>query len=165
MRPSAVQKNVHELFQQLGYDFTQFTLPHFIHWLEEREKVTFQLLAWDAEPGCSGSLWLDYEPNHHLIFYNQNVSPLHQAHIILHELAHYLLGHTPEHQVTRQELTRWFHRQELSAKSIFLRSQLSDEQEQEAELLAMLIQSHIIQAERFSALHQPIPLLTDLGLG
>lgn len=161
-----VRKRVNELLDQFGYDFTQFTLTHFIRWIEEREKVTFILKRWEAPPGCSGSMLLDYRPNIHILFYNENASPLHQTHIILHELAHYLLGHIPEDHVTRRELIHLFHHGVLQqTNAIFLRSGLDDEQEQEAELLAMTIQTKIIEAARLSALHQPIPLLTDLGLG
>ena len=39
------------------------------------------------------------------IFYEADTSPLHQAHIILHELAHALLGHDPAH-VANPELLR-----------------------------------------------------------
>ncbi|MER7406717.1 hypothetical protein ABT373_30670 [Streptomyces sp. NPDC000070] len=54
------------------------------------------------------------------VLYEEQTSPMHQRHIILHEIGHMVCGHP-------------------SAAGIALRMRYSDRQEQEAELMASLI--------------------------
>jgi hypothetical protein len=93
-------------------------------------------LASQAGPG---GLWaagarVDY------IFYERSTSPLHQEHIILHEVSHLLCGHQPA-LVSDEERSRLLFPDLDSAmvKRILARTAYPDEEEREAELLASLI--------------------------
>ena len=74
------------------------------------------------------------------IFVDQQTSPLHRQHIVLHELAHMLCGHTASELPENDMLRRLF--PDLSpamVKSVLSRSSYQSEYEREAELLASLI--------------------------
>jgi hypothetical protein len=79
------------------------------------------------------------------IFYEADTSPLHQAHIILHELAHALLGHDPAH-VANPELLREL-LPDLGAhvlEFVIERTSYARVEEQEAELVASLLLSRLV---------------------
>ncbi len=60
------------------------------------------------------------------IFYARDVSPLHEEHIILHELAHLLRGHRPNAQEEAEAFQRaWFTLLDVGAVSDALRTALS----------------------------------------
>jgi hypothetical protein len=74
------------------------------------------------------------------IFVDQQTSPLHRQHIVLHELAHMLCGHTSAELPENDLLRRLF--PDLSpamVKAVLGRSSYQSEYEREAELLASLI--------------------------
>jgi hypothetical protein len=74
------------------------------------------------------------------IFYEQATTPLHQEHIILHEVSHLLCGHRPE--PLSDEECAWMLFPDLDAEMIrrvLGRAGYSADEEQEAELLASLI--------------------------
>jgi IrrE N-terminal-like domain len=74
------------------------------------------------------------------IFVDQQTSPLHRQHIVLHELAHMLCGHTAADLPENDMLGRLF--PDLSpamVRTVLGRSSYQSEYEQEAELLASLI--------------------------
>jgi IrrE N-terminal-like domain len=87
-----------------------------------------------------------------LVFYAESTSPAHQRHIIVHELAHILLGHTGA-ELTEQAGAQLFQRVEPSTVARMLnRSEYDTRTEREAELLATLV----LQNRR----HRP-PVETD----
>jgi hypothetical protein len=78
------------------------------------------------------------------VFYEADTSPLHRAHIILHELAHALLGHDPA-RIARAELLREL-LPDLDAhllEHVLERASYARPDEQEAELLASLLLSRL----------------------
>lgn len=79
-------------------------------------------------------------PSADIIFYERDTSPLHQAHIILHEVSHLLCGHQPV-PVADAELTRLLFPDLCpeTVQRVLHRSSYSGDEEQEAELLASLI--------------------------
>jgi hypothetical protein len=81
------------------------------------------------------------------IFYEEETGPLHQQHIILHELSHLLCSHTPT-PVTDAEISEVlfpYLRPEV-IRSLLRRAAYSTEEEQEAELLASLILGQVTAA-------------------
>lgn len=78
------------------------------------------------------------------VFYEADTSPLHRAHIILHELAHALLGHDPA-RIARAELLREL-LPDLDThllEHVLERASYARPDEQEAELLASLLLSRL----------------------
>ncbi|MGF1425076.1 hypothetical protein [Kitasatospora sp. LaBMicrA B282] len=86
-------------------------------------------------------MWLAF-PNADQVYYTPVTSPLHQTHIILHELAHMLLDHQQNSAAAPEALSRLFPDLDPAMAARLLargRSEATDRQEQEAELLASLI--------------------------
>jgi hypothetical protein len=83
-------------------------------------------------------LWLA-GPTVDYVFYDGTTSPLHQEHIILHEVSHLLCAHHSA-TVADEDHSRLF--PDLDAETVrrvLLRATYSQEEEREAELLASLI--------------------------
>ncbi|KOU53691.1 MULTISPECIES: hypothetical protein [Streptomyces] len=78
-----------------NFDFPQpFSLDAFCRHLEERRRRPIHLHAVSMQRLMSGvyGLWLATETDDHF-FYESQTSPLHQEHIVLHEIGHMLFGH------------------------------------------------------------------------
>lgn len=94
-----------------------------------------------AVPGTAGAcgVWVPV-PSADLIFYEEHTSPLHQEHIILHEISHLMCNHHPvpvsEHEIS-QLLFPDVHPE--TVKLVLQRGGYATEEEREAELLASLI--------------------------
>jgi hypothetical protein len=92
------------------------------------------------------------------IFVDQQTSPLHRQHIVLHELAHMVCGHTAAELPENDMLRRLF--PDLSpamVKTVLSRTSYQSEPEREAELLASLI---LAQAQPTTV---PIMPVTDVS--
>ena len=74
------------------------------------------------------------------VFYEEQTSPLHQEHIIVHEVSHLLCGHEPI-PVTEGEWSQllFLYLRRETTRRILRRAAYSSEEEREAELLASLI--------------------------
>ncbi|MGW6845750.1 hypothetical protein [Streptomyces sp. NPDC054958] len=96
-----------------------------------------------GESGVCG-MWIAFADTDH-VYYSEVTSPVHQTHIILHELAHMLLDHQQTGAPQEASLERLFPDLDPSMAARLLargRSGASDEQEQEAELMASLMWQH-----------------------
>ena len=91
--------------------------------------------------GSSGpcGLWAA-TPTEDLVFYERDTSPLHQEHIILHEVCHLLCGHPPA-LVDERELGQLLVPDLApgTLRHVLRRAAYSGDEEREAELLASLI--------------------------
>lgn len=143
-----------KVIQDLDYDFTQFTLPHFIAYLIERRQRAIILNSFPLEDELHG-IWLQV-PQADYVFYNQNDHPLHQVHNILHEIGHILLDHAcyPIDQILPPVLLA-----RLDASSMVqLRGQfrlvepLRPGDEREAEVFVRELQRRILFADRLDEL-------------
>lgn len=90
--------------------------------------------------------------NEDYIFYKEDTVPLHQGHILLHEMAHMLCDHPT--LTLSDEVIDAYRRGELNIDALLLRSTRSGEMEWEAEILAALIQERIFAHERVQELTQ-----------
>jgi hypothetical protein len=169
VEPSALAKKI---LNELNYDFRAFTIEHFISWIEEIKHRKIVLIPWKMPSGMFGAWMSDGDEPREYIFYRDNVTLLHQVHIQLHELAHYLCGH-PTKSITRTSL------QESKAgirelpfdELVKLRSPEISAYEYDAESLASLIQEQVIRHTQIEQLTRGISsdekiaeYLTDLGL-
>ncbi len=117
---------------------TPFSARAFSHSLAARRGRPIRLHPLESTAGPSGA-WVatttaDY------IFYEQATSPLHQEHIILHELSHLLCGHDAAAVLEAEHIQLLF--PDLHAEvvqRVLQRATYSIEEELEAELLASLI--------------------------
>lgn len=88
-------------------------------------------------------IWLSL-PDVDLIAYEANTSPMHQDHIIAHELAHVVCGHSVLGADRRLDSRQFFPDLDPGlVRALLGRSHYSDEQEREAEVLASLLLSRV----------------------
>jgi hypothetical protein len=106
------------------------------------------LLQSVAGTASACGVWVSV-PSADLIFYEQDTSPLHQDHIILHEISHLLCGHRPV-PVSEREISHLLfpdvHPE--TVKRVLQRSGYATEEEREAELLASLILERVAAGTR-----------------
>lgn len=89
------------------------------------------------------------------IIYENATSPVHQEHIILHEISHLLCGHTNADAVGTELAARLFPSLDPALVGRVLgRSAYSTEEEQEAELLASMILRAVHRRDRVPRLPQ-----------
>jgi len=163
---------VRKILSDLNYDFDDFTINHFSDWIGDLKGRTIIRIAWDMPPGLFGAWMSDGDEPREYIFYRRNASPLHQIHIQLHELAHFLCGH-PTKLITRNYLQE--SKDGIVALPfndlVKLRSPNLSHYELEAEYLASLIQEQVIRHAQLQQLTKGISsdekiasYLKDLGL-
>ncbi len=121
-------------------------LQQFCRAIEERRGRPIQLHAVDSPAGLCGA-WLAGPTTDH-IFYERQTSPLHQVHIILHELSHLLCDHRGGSVADRelQALLLPDLRPEM-VDHVLRRRTYSTDAEQEAELLASLILERVARTQ------------------
>ncbi len=138
----------------LGYDFACFELPDFVQHVAKLCGTDILLLRYPFSPELHG-LWIPAATAHY-VFVNATLHPVHQLHIVLHELAHIVLDHprTPLHEVVPAGLLETFRRPEREGR---VRrgpggaTALSAE-EREAEEFVFLVQQQVTRARRLHEL-------------
>jgi hypothetical protein len=136
------------------YDFDQFTMEGFIHWLEQRRGRKIALIPYPISTTSVSGAWLAGD-DCDFVFYDEATLPIHQTHIQLHEMAHMLCGH-PTLKVGREGLSILFRGMVgaagQEAESLFVQFAHSKEAEREAEVLASLIQKKVLHYGRMREL-------------
>ena len=122
-----------------------FDVEQFCRSIGERRGRPILLHSIESPAGPCGT-WLAGRTNDH-IFYERDTSPLHQEHIILHEVSHLLCGHRGG-SVSAGDLQALLlpdlHPEMV--ESVLRRRAYSTTDEQEAELLASLILERVARA-------------------
>lgn len=134
-----------------SYNFSQFTMPNFVRWVEAQRGRPIHFQSWPMPPTLFG-LWLK-SADTDFIFYQRDTLALHQVHIQLHELAHLLCGHETL-QVCPENLPAILC-QILSGEGLRMRSYHTDAVEAEAEMLSALLREEIYQQHRLAQLTHP----------
>ena len=134
-----VYRQMKAKLNKLDYDFSQFDLMDFAQWLEEKRKRKIIFIPYPM-PGMLFGLWVtDMEKPLDYIVYDNCIPTIHRNHIILHELSHIICEHKP-YKITEKQLT-------TSKFGVFDRLAFySSKEEQEAEMLAILIQEKVFQS-------------------
>jgi hypothetical protein len=142
-----------KILRDLDYDFKAFTIDTFIARVSKVKGRRIRTTAWDMPPGLFGAWLIDGDEQVDYIFYRQNVPPIHQIHIQLHELAHILSDH-PTLQVRCDPMGVVIMSENDLPRGRRIRQfmERSDEIEQEAEVLVGLIQSQIIRYSQLDRL-------------
>jgi hypothetical protein len=141
------------VLKALGYDFHHFSIGGFISFVSEAKKRQIITIPWNMPSTLFGAWMSDGEEPKEYIFYRDDVPLIHQVHIQLHELSHFLLGH-PTLLINRKRLSQLLERKaslpfdELPR----LRSSENSEYETQAETLAALIQKHVIKSSSIDQL-------------
>jgi hypothetical protein len=135
-----------KILKELGYDFATFTMDGFLHFVSDAKSREIITVPWAMPTTLFGAWISDGEESKEYIFYRNNVPVIHQIHIQLHELSHFLFGH-PTLQVDRKFITDVVGGMASLpfADLPQLRSPKRTDVETEAETLANLIQEHVIR--------------------
>lgn len=146
-----VSQRIQTVLDGIEYDFNQFSLDGFIKHLEVSRKRTIVQVSYEFNPGLTG-LWIPAETADY-IFYTRLTHPIHQVHIILHEVAHMVLEHPCKRidQILPPSLVKSLRLSE----AVLTRSVLnpsSDFEELEAEAFVYIVQQRIVAAKRLSQL-------------
>lgn len=144
-----------KILQELNFDFTTFTMGGFVRFVSEIKGREIISIPWVMPSTLFGAWISDSDESKEYIFYRNNVSAIHQIHIQLHELSHFLLGH-PTLQINRKIITEVITGiSSLPFSSLpKLRSPQRAQSEVEAETLANLIQERAIRSSQIDNLIQ-----------
>lgn len=150
-RTTPTRRTLQARLDALQFDFSQYTFERFRQHISHRRGRELYLFPWSMPPGVFG-VWLtssDYP--HEYIFFEQALPAVHQHHVQLHELAHFLCGHA----TTTVDRRRLADISRHGLERVALRARPVDRQstaELEAETLALLIQERVVRARRLEAL-------------
>jgi hypothetical protein len=113
------------------------------------------LLEMDLPPAAPCGLLVSTDERDYVV-YARATTPLHQEHIILHELAHVLCGHAEGVRLGDEHARRLFPRLAPdTVRRVLGRGAYSSEEEQEAELLASMILQRTVRDRRTSPVTDP----------
>jgi hypothetical protein len=143
------------LLGEINYDFRKFTMEDFIEGIEDCKERSILSLPFPMSGGIFGAWISDDEEPWEYIFYRNDVPQIHQVHIQLHEIAHFLCGH-PTLRINEKVIQEFLRYKTNVAllESAIQRSGATSEQEIEAETLANMIQEKIIGFSRLDQLTQ-----------
>ena len=146
---SVVKQQMRRILSDLNYDFSQFTLAGFIGWLEQSEQRVFHCHPATLPAPIFGT-WNTTDNREEYILFDAHGTALHQTHIILHEISHWLLNH-PTHSLSDISPSTGAAQASLNPS----RGVQTPTQELEAEILSSLIlnevQRHRRQSPRVNA--------------
>lgn len=107
--------------------------------LGRRRGRPVELVEMTLPAGAPSGLWLSTGQRDYIV-YEHATSPLHQEHIILHELSHLLCGHTGGSRLSAEHASRLFPQLDSAMiRRVLGRAGYPSEEEQEAEMLASMI--------------------------
>jgi hypothetical protein len=149
--------NPEKIVKDLQYDFHTFSIDHFIAHVGAAKKREIISVPWRMPPTLFGAWMSDGEEPKEYIFYRDDVPLIHQVHIQLHELSHFLLGH-PTLQINRSQINEVLKKRASLPfdESPRLRSSDKTGLEIQAEKLAGLIQKQVIQNANIDQLNSAL---------
>ncbi len=141
------------ILKELGYDFKKFSITEFLSFVSEKKGREIITVPWSMPAALFGVWMSDDEVPNEYIFYRDNVPVIHQVHIQLHELSHFLLGH-PTIKINRKLIVDVVENKASLPYADLprLRSPMRTEWETQAELLATLIQERVIHSSHLDQL-------------
>lgn len=136
-------KYFNTVLNQLNYDFSRFTLDDFVAHISQQTGCNIFLFPFAAQGAFLGAWVSDDESDNEYIFYEASLSSIHKVHTILHELAHFLLGHQTR-TITEAEIMAIAEGRASLPEMTAFRQKTSSKQEQEAETLAASIFTRVL---------------------
>lgn len=150
----STETRMKSVLDELDFNFSEFTMDSFVSWVEYHIKREIRFKSWTMPPGMFGVWMSDAEYPIEHIFYNSASPLIQQVHTQLHELSHIICSH-PTARLTRSEM-RDMLLQSIENPAVLghalLRAPAQNEIEEEAELLASLIQHRVINSKRMRQL-------------
>lgn len=146
------RSKVQQVFQALPYDWSAFTLLHFINFVQQQRQRPLSVtpVPHMAIPGiCVRTLTDDY------IFFDASDHPISQKHHILHEIGHFLLDHLQTiHQAKIDQDLPDIAIYLSKFRAYYFKSGADAEEEYEAEYFAYLVENQLAQVRRLQELTQ-----------
>ena len=153
-----MEARVKAVIDALGYDFSRFSLEHFLSWVESYRGRTIQVIDIPFSSSLFG-FWCPAETQDY-IFVQSSLHPTHRIHVVLHETAHMLLGHkgvvlvdvlAPKQLRELSELDSVSsNRDRLRASDV---SPRTETEEREAEYFVASIQQRLLRFNRLQELY------------
>ncbi len=158
------KSNAEKILTELRYDFSTFTIEGFIAFVGKTKMREIMTIPWDMPPTLFGAWMSDDEEPREYIFYRDNVPWIHQVHIQLHEVSHFLLGHPTLH-INRKKIAEVLERKTSLPFGDLPRLRSSDKTDLEiqAEYLAALIQKAVIKNSSMDRLIKDLSSETKLA--
>ena len=154
----SIESRMQLVLSEMDYDFSQFTLNGLIAHLAQRRQVKILCAPLPMPPYMFGAWISQTNPAREYIFYDNHLSVEHRAHTILHELAHWWRGHETL-MVNRAQLAGMIQLLNTDSADVnYIWGQLArrsegsnshNQQEAEAEVLALLIQDEADKHRRW----------------
>lgn len=85
--------NLENLLDQLGFDFSTFTIPNLVTHLEKISGRSIHLIPCQMDNELDGVWMTSKTKNSEYIFYDEHAPTHVREFILLHELSHLILGH------------------------------------------------------------------------
>ncbi|MDX2137271.1 MAG: hypothetical protein SF123_04190 [Chloroflexota bacterium] len=145
---------VRDVLDALQYDFNEFELTHFANHIADHRRKPIAIISLAMTSTLHG-IWIPAQ-THDYIFCNALLQPVHRTHVVLHELAHLMLGHglQPIREVLPPSLI-----QELGGENTLGRLRAAptndahaDDEERESERFVYLIQRKLVRVNRLAEL-------------
>jgi hypothetical protein len=129
--------------KRLDYDFKQFNIESFVACVEKDRVRRIEFVPTAFPAGYDGAWITDKDEPVDYVCYEQSLSPLHQAHVKLHELGHIICEHETL-ALGHREMQRLLENQG-DLPSVLCRSNelKSNRNEREAEMVATVIQTMV----------------------
>jgi hypothetical protein len=137
---TALHHRLKHQLDALAFDFSHFTLDAFAAHLSTHLGRSIEFIPLALPPGLYGAWASDKDLPLEYIFFNQTLSPLHQEHTKLHELAHLILGHQTQ-KIGRAELEQLMASGQLAGALHRSHQARANQDEYEAEELAAMIRA------------------------
>lgn len=158
------QDRMKAVLADLDFDFADFEMERFVAHIENLKGRKIHFAPWKLPIGMYGA-WISVSDRpEEFVFFDQGMPPLHQVHTQLHELAHIINDH-PTERMSTAEMAKIRNNPDLIAEShanVSLRSPNETQYEDEAEILAALIQKEVIHHERMHQL--AVAVSSDKGI-
>jgi hypothetical protein len=148
------KQKISATLKALEYDFTQFSVAHFVQKIAQSRRRPIVLKRYPFALGLFG-LWIP-TLSMDCIVVNAQTHPIHQVHIILHEIAHLLLDH-PRYSLHHVLPTDTLDQLGITGVEGCMQYQLTrlnplSPEEQEAEEFVVQVQEKVIAARRLDEL-------------
>ena len=82
-----------KILKELNFDFTTFTMDGFLRRVSQARGREIITIPWNMPTTLFGAWISDADQPREYIFYRNDLPRVHQIHIQLHELSHFLFGH------------------------------------------------------------------------
>ncbi|MBK8989833.1 MAG: hypothetical protein IPM39_27860 [Chloroflexi bacterium] len=150
----STESRMKAVLDELDFDFSEFTMDGFVAWIESRIRRKIRFRAWPMPPGMFGVWVSDAEELVEHIFYDDTGPLIQQVHIQLHELSHIICSHPTACLTGSQMRSLLLQSAEdpTVLSHVLLRAPAKDGIEEEAEILASLIQHQVINNKRIKQL-------------